>query len=111
MLTNFKPFDEKIIDLDAITELPGRREEKPIVQKVVLHCPWSRNDIEIPLHFVPAIITSCRLHSSGTRKFLQVVIKGIYENKLLLTNVKMNCSSKGVTLNDINPVTQQENVK
>lgn len=43
-----------------------------------------------------------RLHSSGTRKFLQVMVKGI-ESQLELTNLSMTCDSNGVTLHDNNP--------
>lgn len=109
-LSNFKSFEEKTVELDAICELPGRREEKHIEQKIALQCPWSRNEIQIPLHFQPALIASCRLHSSGTRKFLQVVIKGICDSKMILSNASMKCSSKGVELMDINPVSQNDTV-
>lgn len=101
-LYNFQSYEERTIELDVICDMPGQRDEKPIEQKVSLHCPWSRNDIQIPLYFIPALVTSCRLHSSGTRKFLQVIAKGI-EAKLLLTNVQMTCDAKGVNIKNCNP--------
>lgn len=107
-LQNFKSFETRTIELETICDLPGRREEKHIEQKVTLQCPWTRNDINIPLHFLPALTASCRLHSSGTRKFLQVVIKGVYDSKLILSNAEMKCNSIGVTLNNINPKSQNE---
>lgn len=102
-LSGFRSFEERGISLRAICDLPGRREEKHIEQKVALQVPWSRTDIQVPLHFLPALIASCRLHSSGSRKFLQVVIKAIYDSKLILSEPTMKCASKGVTLSDINP--------
>lgn len=107
-LSNFQSFEERTFSLKTLCELPGRREEKPIEQKVSLQCPWSRSEIQIPLHFLPALIASCRLHSSGTQKFLQVVIKGVCDSKLILSNPTMKCASVGVNLHDLNPKSQNE---
>lgn len=106
-LADFKPFETREIPLEVICDLPGQRDEKQIDQKISLLCPWSRNELHIPLHFTPAIIASCRLHSSGTRKFLQVVVKGI-DAELMLFDATMTCDCKGVNLKDLNPKSQQE---
>lgn len=106
-LVDFKSFEEREIPLDVICDLPGQRDEKPIDQKISLLCPWSRNELHIPLHFTLAMIASCRLHSSGTRKFLQVVVKGL-DAELILFDVAMTCDYKGVNLKDMNPKSQSE---
>ncbi|XP_059611982.1 trafficking protein particle complex subunit 10 [Phlebotomus argentipes] len=108
MLKNVKQFEERTIPLEGICDLPGRRDDKPLEHKVTLQCPWSRSDIPISLYFVPAVIASCRLHSTGTRKFLQVVIKGIYDGNLVLSSAQMKCSSTGVEIVDVNPKSQSE---
>lgn len=105
-LFDVKPFEERKIPLAVICDLLGQRDEKLIEQKITLQCPWSRNEIAIPLSFMPAMVASCRLHSSGTRKFLQVMVKGI-ESQLELTNIAMTCDSNGVTLHDNNPPSVQ----
>ncbi|XP_053694364.1 trafficking protein particle complex subunit 10 [Sabethes cyaneus] len=107
-LHDFQSFEERAIDLEALCDLPGRREEKPIEQKVALLVPWSRNEILIPLHFLPALTASCRLHSSGSRKFLQVILKGVSDNRLILKNATMTCAAEGVTIIDVNPKSQNE---
>ncbi|XP_065074788.1 trafficking protein particle complex subunit 10 [Ochlerotatus camptorhynchus] len=107
-LQNFESFEERTINLEALCDLPGRREEKPIEQKVTLQVPWSRNEIQIPLHFLPAMIASCRLHSSGAKKFLQVILKGVSDHKLILKDSSMSCAAEGVTIIDINPKSQNE---
>lgn len=107
-LQNFESFEERTINLEALCDLPGRREEKPVEQKVTLQVPWSRNEIQIPLHFLPAMIASCRLHSSGAKKFLQVILKGVSEHKLILKDASMSCAAEGVTIIDINPKSQNE---
>ncbi|XP_053659885.1 trafficking protein particle complex subunit 10 [Anopheles marshallii] len=109
-LTDFAPFEKRNIALEAICDLPGKREERAIEQKVSLQVPWSRNEITIPLHFMPALIASCRLHSSGDRKFLQVVLKGVSDYRLVLRDARMTCAAEGVTIIDINPPEQQETV-
>lgn len=101
-LFDVKPFQERKIPLTVICDLLGQRDEKLIEQKITLQCPWSRNEVIIPLSFMPAMVASCRLHSSGTRKFLQVMVKGV-ESQLELTNISMTCDSTGVTLHDNNP--------
>lgn len=101
-LCDVRPFEERNIPLAVLCDLLGQRDEKLIEQKIQLQCPWSRNEVIIPLSFMPAMVASCRLHSSGTRKFLQVMVKGI-EAQLELTNIAMTCDSQGVTLHDNNP--------
>lgn len=105
-LENLRSFEEREIAIEAICDLPGQRDEKHIEHIVSLLCPWSRTDIHIPLHFMPPISASCRLHSSETRKFLQVIIKGI-ESQLSLTNAEMTCDCKGVNLKFRNPSSQK----
>ena len=55
-MAEFAPFEKRTIALEAICDLPGKREERAIEQKVSLQVPWSRNEITIPLHFMPALI-------------------------------------------------------
>lgn len=104
-LNDFKSFDERTVQLQVICDLPGQKDEKHIEHLVTVHCPWSRNELQVPIHFMPPLNASCRLHSSETRKFLQVIIRGI-ESRLVLTNAKMTCDYRGVNLKDKNPKSQ-----
>lgn len=108
-LSNVKSFEERTVQLAVLCDLPGQRDEKLIEQRVSLQCPWSRSEIQIPLTFMPAMVASCRLHSSGSKKFLQVMVKGL-EAQLKLTDVSMTCEYKGVTLHDRNPKSKDEYV-
>lgn len=105
-LENLRSFEEREISIEAICDLLGQRDEKQIEHIVTLLCPWSRTDIHIPFNFVPPISASSRLHSSETRKFLQVIIKGI-ESQLNLSNASMTCDCKGVNLKYRNPASQK----
>lgn len=104
-LIDMKPFQEHKVELAIMCDLLGQRDDKLIDQKITLQCPWSRNEMTIPLAFQLPMIASCRLHSSsGTRKFLQVMVKGL-ESELELSNIAMNCDCTGVTLHNNNPKT------
>lgn len=108
-LPHFKSFEERTIELEAICDLTtGRKDDKQIEQKVALVVPWSRNEIQTVLHFMPALYASCRLHSSGNRKFLQVIMKSACDQQLMLSAGEMKCCSQGVQVADINPKSQSE---
>lgn len=105
-LLNFKSFEERRINLKVLTDLPGRNVAKSIDHKILLSCPWSRHEIAIGLDFMPAITSSCRLHTCGTQKFLQVFLKGISDAHLWLMDARMKCEVDGVELVDLNPTSQ-----
>jgi trafficking protein particle complex subunit 10 len=111
-LKSFKLFEERNIELNAICELPCRRDETLIDQKVIIQCPWSDCEIQIPLKFLPILTASCRLHSSGSKKFLQVITKSLYEKDLILKNATMKCHADGVIITDLNPsIERREMIK
>lgn len=105
-LNDFKLFEERTIELTALCELPCRRDETLIEQKVLLNCPWSEVEIQIPLKFLPILSASCRLHSSGAKKFLQVIVKSIYYKNLILSDATMKCLAEGVVITNLNPPSQ-----
>lgn len=108
---HIRTFEERTVRLEAICELPGQRDDKPLEHTVTLQCPWSRAEIPCQLHFVPPISASCRLHSSETRKFLQIIIKGTTSADdvpaLRLSEATMLCDYRGVRLTDKNPQSQR----
>jgi trafficking protein particle complex subunit 10 len=107
-LVDFKLFEERTVELHALCELPCRRDEVLLDQKVMLQCPWSESEIQIPLKFLPILTACCRLHSSGSKKFLQVITKSLYEKDLVLMDAEMKCDADGVVITDMNPKSQRE---
>ncbi|XP_065365751.1 trafficking protein particle complex subunit 10 [Calliphora vicina] len=105
-LMNFKSFEERDIPLEVLTDMPGRKLTKHLEHHITLSCPWSRNELQIPIEFQPAIEASCHLHTCGTQKFLQVIVRGL-EAHLYLTEARVRCDVPGVRLIDLNPPTQQ----
>lgn len=107
-LLDFKLFEERTIELKAICELPCRRDESLIEQKVTLQSPWSESEIQIPLKFLPLMTACCRLHSSGSKKFLQVITKSLYDKELVLFDAVMKCKMEGIIITDLNPKSQSK---
>ncbi|XP_030375969.1 trafficking protein particle complex subunit 10 [Scaptodrosophila lebanonensis] len=101
-LLEFKSFEERNIPLQVLTDMPGRKGTKHHEHYISLCCPWSRTELQIPIEFKPAMEASCRLHTCGTQKFLQVIMKGLDAN-LFLQDAKVKCDVPGVRLIDMNP--------
>ena len=107
-LVDFKLFEDRTVELQALCELPCRRDEATIDQKVMLQCPWSESEIQIPLKFLPILTACCRLHSSGSKKFLQVITKSLYEKDLTVMDAVMKCEADGIVITDLNPRSQNK---
>ncbi|EDV48965.1 trafficking protein particle complex subunit 10 isoform X2 [Drosophila erecta] len=105
-LVQFKSFEERKIPLEVLTDMPGRKVSKHHEHHIALNCPWSRNELPIAVDFQPAMEATCRLHTCGTQKFLQVIMKGL-DAHLLLQHAQVKCDVPGVQLLDLNPEPQQ----
>lgn len=105
-LLQFKSFEERTLPLEVLTDMPGRKVAKHHEHHITLSCPWSRNELPIPIEFQPAMEATCRLHTCNTQKFLQVIMKGL-DAHLLLKDAKVKCDVPGVRLLDLNPDPQQ----
>lgn len=108
-LCNMKQFEEREVDIKCMCDLPGRREDKPIEHNVELCVPWTRTNISIPLSFSPALTATCRLHTAGNKKFLQVIVRGMVDERMILSAAKMVCKA-GIQILDLNPKSQAQTV-
>ncbi|KPU75548.1 uncharacterized protein Dana_GF11835, isoform B [Drosophila ananassae] len=104
-LLQFKSFEDRSIPLEVLSDMPGRKVSKHHEHHISLTCPWSRSELSIPVDFQPAMEATCRLHTCGTQKFLQVIMKGL-DAHLLLQQAKVKCDLPGVQLLDLNPTSQ-----
>jgi len=109
-LVQFKSFEERKIPLEVLTDMPGRKVSKHHEHHIALSCPWSRTELPIPVDFQPAMEATCRLHTCGTQKFLQVIMKGL-DAHLLLQHAQVKCDVPGVQLLDLNPEPHQPIVR
>uniref|UniRef100_A0A6P4EKL3 Trafficking protein particle complex subunit 10 isoform X1 n=1 Tax=Drosophila rhopaloa TaxID=1041015 RepID=A0A6P4EKL3_DRORH len=105
-LLHFKSFEERKIPLEVLTDMPGRKVSKHHEHHIALTCPWSRTELPISVEFQPAMEATCRLHTCGTQKFLQVIMKGL-DADLLLQHAQVKCDVPGVQLLDLNPEPHQ----
>lgn len=109
-LKDFKSFERRDIPLEVLTEMPNQKLCKNLEHHISLSCPWSRNDLPIRISFQTPIEVSHYLHTCGTQKFLQVIIKGITDH-LYLSKAQLNCDVPGVSVIDLNPDNQQPIVR
>lgn len=109
-ILNMTQFEERVVDIKCLCDLPGRREDKPIEHTVELSVPWTRTNISIPLRFSPALTATCRLHTAGIKKFLQVIVRGMVDERMVLSVAKMKCKAEGIGIMDLNPESQKETV-
>lgn len=73
----------------------------------MMQCPWSRKETAVPLHFPPPFLSICRLHTSQSRKFIQVSVRGLHDQKVLLKKPQLVCQVDGLLLRDLNPNDEQ----
>ncbi|KAJ9595261.1 hypothetical protein L9F63_013449, partial [Diploptera punctata] len=76
-LPQSEPFQTLSILLRVLAELPPQKDSSTIEHKVTLQCPWTTEEKTITLHFQPPLMSSFRLHTAHTRKFVQIVIVGL----------------------------------
>lgn len=110
VLLDMKQFEDREIVIKCLCDLPGRREDKPIDHSVELCVPWTRTNISIPLSFTPALTATCRLHTAGIKKFLQVIVRGVVDERIILLDAKMKCMAEGIEILDLNPEGQARSV-
>lgn len=109
-LKDLKSFEKRDIPLEVLTEMPNQKLCKSLDHHIFLNCPWSRNELPIKVSFQTPIEVSHYLHTCGTQKFLQVIIKGI-TGHLYLSEAHLSCDVPGVSVIDLNPINQQPIVR
>lgn len=109
-LVDMKQFEVREVTVKCLCDLPGRREDKPIEHSVDLSVPWTRTSITIPMSFSPALTATCRLHTVGIKKFLQVIVRGMVDQRIVLSAAKMKCKAAGIEIQDLNPKSQSQTV-
>ncbi|XP_026474722.1 trafficking protein particle complex subunit 10-like [Ctenocephalides felis] len=102
-----EPFQSTKVDLLVLAELPPRKDDRSVEHKVSMLCPWSRKETTVPLHFPPPFLSVCRLHTSQARKFVQVSVRGLHDQKVALKRPQLECKVDGLLLRDLNPGADQ----
>lgn len=78
-IKNVEPYASTQMPLRILAELPTKEHQ------VTLMCPWATKPIVVVLSFTPLLSISWRLHTVMHRKFLQVIVSALSEQKLQIT--------------------------
>ncbi|XP_069695323.1 trafficking protein particle complex subunit 10 isoform X2 [Periplaneta americana] len=108
-LPQSEPFQTLSILLRVLAELPPQKDAGNIEHKVTLQCPWTPEEKNITLHFQPPLMSSFRLHTAHTRKFVQIVVVGLNVQMLELRDPTLVLTgNQDVTLESLNPTNGQK---
>lgn len=100
-----KQFETTKVPLRLFANLQTKKDrEKNVEHSIYLNCPWWESIIEVPLHFSPPMISSWRLLTSNTRKFLYVILKSTIAHTMEfnLKEPTLVCDGN-TTVSDLNP--------
>lgn len=108
-LPQSEPFQTLSILLRVLAELPPQKDASTIEHKVTLQCPWTPEEKNIVLHFQPPLMSSFRLHTAHTRKFVQIVVVGLNVQMLELSEPTLTVTgNEDVRLGSLNPTSGQK---
>lgn len=73
-----------------------------------IQCPWDLEE-SILLHFGPPLMSNMKLHTAKQRKFIQIVVTGLTNQLLQLTEPELTTiTSIDVTFKSLNPIAGQK---
>ncbi|EZA55391.1 Trafficking protein particle complex subunit [Ooceraea biroi] len=106
-LPTCEPFQTVKLQLKVLAELPPKKDSSSMEHKLNIQCPWGTEE-SIPLHFGPPLMSSMKLHTAKQRKFVQIVVTGLTNQLLQLTEPElMTITSIDVNFRSLNPVAGQ----
>jgi hypothetical protein len=74
-----------------------------------MQCPWTPEEKNIVLHFQPPLMSSFRLHTAHTRKFVQIVVVGLNVQMLELGEPVLTLTgNQDIKLGSLNPTSGQK---
>ncbi|PNF25423.1 hypothetical protein B7P43_G08798 [Cryptotermes secundus] len=108
-LPQSEPFQTLSILLRVLAELPPQKDGSITEHKVTLQCPWTPEEKNIILHFQPPLMSSFRLHTAHTRKFVQIVVVGLNVQMLELSEPTLTVTgNEDIKLGSLNPTNGQK---
>ncbi|XP_050448380.1 trafficking protein particle complex subunit 10 [Cataglyphis hispanica] len=106
-LPTCEPFQIIKIQLKVLAELPPKKDASSMEHKLNIQCPWDLEE-SILLHFGPPLMSNMKLHTAKQRKFIQIVVTGLTNQLLQLTEPELTTiTSIDVTFKSLNPIAGQ----
>jgi len=105
-----KPFCSTPVQIRMKVELGPQKNNALIQHKVIAKCPWPSEEVKLPVVFLPPLMSTHKLNSVGSRKFLQVVLHGLNDSAFVISNHQLTLQgqlSKDIPLVPLNPRSQE----
>ncbi|XP_066584764.1 trafficking protein particle complex subunit 10 isoform X2 [Prorops nasuta] len=100
-----EPFEEIDLHLKVLAELPPKKDSAALQHKLHVHFPWDQQEC-ILLHFSPPLMTTMKLQTVKTRKYIQIIITGLASQLLQLFNPVLTANSLiNINFKNLNPLT------
>ncbi|XP_051165899.1 trafficking protein particle complex subunit 10 [Leptopilina boulardi] len=107
-LPNCEPFQISKIPLKVFADLSPKKESSSIEHKLNIQCPWGIEE-SIDLSFAPPLMSVMKLHTAKQRKYLQILVTGLSNQLLQLTEPQLTSnSSVDVNFKSLNPLAGQK---
>ncbi|XP_076035164.1 SIDL trafficking protein particle complex subunit 10 isoform X2 [Oratosquilla oratoria] len=87
------PFSSATIPLTVLADLGPQKDASTVEHCVSITSPFSESRLDIDVHFIPPFMSSHKLHTANTRKFVQINVAG-------LTSQQIECSDPSFQLLD-----------
>ncbi|KAF7989459.1 hypothetical protein HCN44_008133 [Aphidius gifuensis] len=109
VLSSCEPFNIVKKNIKIFAELPPKKDSTSMEHKLIIHTPWSNEEINLSLHFCTPLMSSMKLHTVKERKFIQIIVTGLTIQLLQLTEPQLKTtSSVDVSFKNLNPIAGQK---
>lgn len=97
-LPSVKPFQTVSLPLNVIAHFGPQKNANTVEHRVTLQCEWASSPYYISLHFLPPFLTAHKLHTCGTRKYVQVVVHGLTKKQFAFQNTELESTDEGAVI-------------
>lgn len=107
-LEEVQPFSSTTVHLTVLATLGPQKDASTVEHIVSITSPLIKQKQDIDIHFIPPFMTSHKLHTAHTRKFVQVTVSGLVNRPIQLKNpqLKLIDAQPNSSLKSLNPSSQ-----
>ncbi|CAL4132055.1 unnamed protein product, partial [Meganyctiphanes norvegica] len=108
VLEELKPFSSTTVHLTVLSTFGPQKDASTVEHIVSITSPLIKQKQDIDIHFIPPFMTSYKLHTAHTRKFVQVTVSGLVNRPMQLKNpqLKLVDAPNNFSLKSLNPPSQ-----
>ncbi|GAB6032526.1 hypothetical protein CHUAL_011421 [Chamberlinius hualienensis] len=102
-----KPFETISIKINVLAETEACKDTSSFERKVTIANPWTMEESQAVLLFVAPFSTIYKLHTTQSRKYIQVTIQGLQPVPFEISNHQLTCNCPNIELVSTNPLSQK----